>query len=72
MRRSRVDGAFCTSNSGSPIIANTGVRLENVAKVLEVADAAIVGTSLKRDGNTWSAVDPERVHRFMETVRSLR
>lgn len=55
-----------------PVIANTGVRLENVAKVLEVADAAIVGTSLKRDGNTWSAVDPERVHRFMDTVRSLR
>lgn len=55
-----------------PVIANTGVRIENVARVLEVADGAIVGTSLKRDGNTWNAVDPERVHRFMDAVRSLR
>lgn len=55
-----------------PVIANTGVRVENVARVLEAADGAIVGTSLKRDGNTWNAVDPERVQRFMDTVRSLR
>lgn len=55
-----------------PVIANTGVRIENVAKVLEVADAAIVGTGLKRDGHTWNEVDPERVQRFMDTVRSLR
>lgn len=56
----------------TPVIANTGVRLENVADVLRVADAAIVGTSLKTAGNTWNAVDPERVERFMEKVRSVR
>jgi len=56
----------------TPVIANTGVRLENVKEVLQVADAAIVGTSLKRDGNTWNAVDPDRVARFMERVRSIR
>ena len=55
-----------------PVIANTGVRIENVAKVLEIADGAIVGTSLKRDGDTWKPVDPDRVHRFMDAVRSLR
>lgn len=56
----------------TPVIANTGVRLNNVDQILEVADAAIVGTSFKRDGNTWNPVDPERVTAFMDKVRSLR
>jgi uncharacterized protein len=55
-----------------PVIANTGVRLENVSAVLEVADAAIVGTSLKRGGDTWQPVDVERATRFMDAVRALR
>ena len=55
-----------------PVIANTGVREENLASILEFADAAIVGTSLKRNGNTWNEVDVERVERFMDVVRSLR
>lgn len=56
----------------TPVIANTGVRLENVQEILSVADAAIVGTSLKKDGNTWNAVDPDRVARFMERVSAIR
>lgn len=55
-----------------PVIANTGVRLENVGEVLSVADAAIVGTSLKRNGDTWQPVDLDRASRFMDKVRSLR
>lgn len=55
-----------------PVIANTGVRLENVAEILEVADAAIVGTSLKRNGDTWQPVDVDRATRFMDKVRELR
>jgi membrane complex biogenesis BtpA family protein len=55
-----------------PVIANTGVRLETVADVLAVADAAIVGTSLKREGDTWQAVDVDRATRFMDAVRKIR
>ncbi len=55
-----------------PVFANTGVRIENVEKVLKVADGAIVGTSFKKDGITWNEVDEERVRRFMEKVRELR
>ena len=55
-----------------PVIANTGVRLENVASVLDVADAAIVGTSLKQDGDTWKPVDVDRASRFMDAVRAFR
>jgi len=56
----------------TPVIANTGVRSENVEAILAVADAAIVGTSLKRDGVTWNPVDRDRVERFMERVATLR
>ena len=56
----------------TPVIANTGVRLHNVREILGVADAAIVGTSLKEDGDTWRPVDPDRVHAFMDEVRALR
>lgn len=56
----------------TPVFANTGVRLHNVPDVLAVADGAVVGTSLKREGVTWNPVDPERVKRFMETVREVR
>lgn len=55
-----------------PVIANTGVRIENVVDILEVADAAIVGTSFKRDGDTWKPVDRERVAAFMDVVHSVR
>jgi len=55
-----------------PVLANTGVRHETVAEILEVADGVIVGTALKRDGITWNEVDPERARNFMEIVRSVR
>jgi membrane complex biogenesis BtpA family protein len=56
----------------TPVIANTGVRPENVDSILAVADAAIVGTSFKRDGDTWNEVDRDRVERFMAKVHALR
>lgn len=56
----------------TPVIANTGVRLENVESILSVADAAIVGTSFKEDGDTWKPVEPARVSAFMSKVDTLR
>lgn len=55
-----------------PVFANTGVRVDNVADVLSHADGCIVGTHFKIDGNTWNAVDPDRVKRFMDKVETLR
>jgi membrane complex biogenesis BtpA family protein len=57
---------------GTPVLANTGVRHDTVEAVLEVADGAVVGTSLKVDGNTWNPVDPERVVTMMERVAAVR
>jgi predicted TIM-barrel enzyme len=40
--------------------------------ILAVADAVIVGTSLKVDGITWNPVDPVRAQKLMEAARSAR
>ena len=55
-----------------PVIANTGVRLDNVEQILKIADGVVIGTSLKVDGNTWNPVDPDRARRFMDKVRDVR
>ena len=54
------------------IVANTGVRAERIAEIFEVADGAIVGTSLKVDGITWNPVDPSRAGQLMDAVRATR
>jgi membrane complex biogenesis BtpA family protein len=55
-----------------PVLANTGVKHATVGDVLRVADGVIVGSSLKVDGNTWNAVDPDRAAEFMRIVRQVR
>ena len=55
-----------------PILLNTGARLDNIHRYLQVADGVIVGSSLKVDGYTWNPVDPERVKAFMSAVRQIR
>jgi len=56
----------------TPVFANTGVRLSNVAQQLAIADGAIVATTFKRDGYIWNEVDRHRVSAFMEQVRQVR
>lgn len=55
-----------------PVFANTGVTIDNIPEILNFADGCVIGTHFKVDGNTWNAVDPERVKRFMDKVNSLR
>lgn len=54
----------------TPVVANTGVRVDNVREILRVADGVIIGTALKEDGNTWKPVDPERVKRFVAAAKA--
>jgi membrane complex biogenesis BtpA family protein len=54
------------------VFANTGVRLENVAAQLSIADGAVVGTTFKYDGKFENHVDERRVRAFMDRVSSLR
>lgn len=56
----------------TPVFANTGVRVSNVADMLGVADGAITGTTFKRDGYIWNEVDVARVRDFMQAARDAR
>lgn len=56
----------------TPVLANTGVRLENVENQLSIADGAIVATTFKVNGIFENAVDGERVKAFMDKVKSFR
>jgi membrane complex biogenesis BtpA family protein len=55
-----------------PILMGSGTTEENIADFLQVADGAIVGSSLKVDGVAQNRVDVDRVQRYMAAVRSVR
>jgi membrane complex biogenesis BtpA family protein len=54
-----------------PVLANTGVNVDNVTEVMSIAAGVVIGTHLKVDGITWNPVDPARVRRFMDKVATL-
>ena len=56
----------------TPVFANTGVNVDNLAQTLAVADGAVTGTAFKRDGQIWNEVDAERVRDFMRIAKSVR
>jgi membrane complex biogenesis BtpA family protein len=56
----------------TPVFANTGVRVDNVQKQLQVADGAVTATTFKRDGYIWNEVDVKRVREFMNIVKTCR
>jgi len=53
-----------------PLLVGSGVTPESVVDLFSVADGAIVGTALKRDGRLDNPVDPERVKRLVEAARA--
>lgn len=53
-----------------PLLVGSGVTPESVGDLFSVADGAIVGTSLKRDGRLDNPVDPGRVKRLVEAARA--
>ena len=57
---------------GAPLLVGSGASPETVAELLSVADAVIVGTSIKRDGRLSNPVDAERVRRLVAAARGAR
>lgn len=55
-----------------PIWIGSGVTAATVAEFLDIADAVIVGTSLKRGGKTTASLDAKRVRAFVKVVQSNR
>ena len=51
-----------------PLLVGSGVTPETAAELLSVADALIVGTALKHDGDVSQPVDPARVRRLVDAV----
>lgn len=55
-----------------PVIVGSGLNPDQVDKLFDVADGAIVGQWLKREGVWWNPVDPARVNELMTAVDELR
>jgi uncharacterized protein len=58
--------------SGTPVLIGSGLTTDNARELLPLADGAIVGTALERDGRTAEPVDPERVARMRKAFDALR
>ena len=56
----------------TPVLANTGVKHETVEDVLAIADGCVVGSSLKKNGDTWKPVDAERAQNFMVQAKKAQ
>jgi len=56
----------------APILVGSGVNTDNIHKILNYADGAIVGTYFKINGIVWNPIDLGRVKEFMQKVKKLR
>ena len=63
--------AAAVKPTGIPVLVNTGCKVGNAAELLQYADGAIVGSSLKIDGITWNRVDASRVRDLMAVVNEV-
>jgi membrane complex biogenesis BtpA family protein len=55
-----------------PVMAGSGITMENVEAYIQTCDALIIGSYFK-DGGKWeNPVDPFRVSQFMKKVREIR
>ena len=61
-----------TKDGPVPVLVKTGFRASNAGELLQFADGAIVGSSLKTDGVTWNPVDQARVRELMDVVLEVR
>ncbi len=54
------------------VVCNTGCRIDTIKAKLQSADAAVVGTTFKENGDFRAHVDQARVAAFMDVVRGYR
>ena len=58
--------------SSLPVVIGSGASEENIETLLRLADATLVGTSIKVNRNTFNPVDPARAKAFVEAARRAR
>ena len=51
-----------------PLLVGSGVTPENIKDIFKIADAAIVGSSLKKDGNWSNAIDNNRCQKLIDSL----
>ncbi len=51
------------------LLTGSGASVETIGRILEHADGAIVGTSIKVGGETTAPVDPAKANEFVSTAR---
>ena len=56
------------ANPDIVVLCNTGCRINTIERKLTTADAAVVGTTFKKDGKFENRVDVNRVKEFMQVV----
>ena len=56
----------------APVIAGTGVSVENAERMLSLADGVIMGTSIKFGRDTFRPVDPEKAAEFIRRAKDIR
>jgi len=55
----------------TPVVVGTGVAASNIRALARVADAFIVGTSIKTDGRTLNPIDPARAAALVRAFEQL-
>jgi uncharacterized protein len=55
-----------------PVLVGSGLSVGNAFDLMEKADGAIVGSSLKENGNWWGRVSVDRVRALVQEVGRLR
>jgi len=59
-------------NTNLPILIGSGITYENINNYFNLADAFIIGSHFKVDGNWMNKVDETRVKRFMNKINDLK
>jgi membrane complex biogenesis BtpA family protein len=54
-----------------PVLVGSGTTITNVKEAIQIADGAIVGSSLKEGGSAWNRVSPEKSREFMNVARGI-
>lgn len=52
-----------------PVFVGSGATVENIGALLEVSDGVIVGTAIKKNGQTSAPVDADRARAFVDAAR---
>jgi membrane complex biogenesis BtpA family protein len=66
---SRADLVRSAVPNGTRVVIGSGADIENLPRLLDVADTIIVGSSIKIDGVATGSVDPVRAAAFVNAAR---